>query len=74
MSIKFAPLYVLCAVIGSVTSALAEETVYRGPFYMCPDAHGAEQKALFRLIDIVTSRCESKEEGLRELTVMVPKF
>jgi predicted transcriptional regulator YdeE len=38
--------------IGWANAAMAAGATYSGPFYMCPDAHGAEQKALFRLIDI----------------------
>ena len=33
-------------------AAFADNDSYKGPLHMCPDAHGEEQKALFRTIDI----------------------
>ncbi|MGX5851028.1 GyrI-like domain-containing protein [Mesorhizobium sp. PL10] len=30
----------------------ADNNVYSGPFFMCPDAHGDAQKQLFKIIDI----------------------
>lgn len=47
------------ALSGSV--AFADDNAYTGPFHMCPDAHGAEQKALFRIIDI--TRMPMRVEG-----------
>jgi predicted transcriptional regulator YdeE len=33
-------------------ASYADNNVYSGPFFMCPDAHGEEQKKLFTIIDI----------------------
>lgn len=33
-------------------ASYADNNVYSGPFFMCPDAHGEEQKKLFKIIDI----------------------
>lgn len=35
-----------------VGTASADNNAYSGPFFMCPDAHGEEQKALFHILDI----------------------
>ncbi|WP_145964992.1 GyrI-like domain-containing protein [Rhizobium leguminosarum] len=49
------------AFIASPSIILADDEIYSGPFYMCPDAHGADQKALFRIIDI--TRMPMRIEG-----------
>lgn len=33
-------------------AAYADNNAYTGQFYMCPDAHGQEQKSMFRTMDI----------------------
>jgi predicted transcriptional regulator YdeE len=49
------------AFIAAPSIVLADDEVYSGPFYMCPDAHGADQKALFRIIDM--TRMPMRIEG-----------
>lgn len=48
-------------------SALADNNVYSGPFFMCPDAHGEEQKALFRIIDITNMPMRIEGMGPRRI-------
>jgi hypothetical protein len=49
-------LLVLSSLIASVAVSFgvraAEKPTFVGPFYKCPDAHGADQKARFKKIDI----------------------
>ena len=40
------------AAINLTGAAAADKPSFAGPFYKCPDAHGADQKALFKKIDI----------------------
>lgn len=48
-------------------TALAENNAYTGPFFMCPDAHGEEQKALFRIIDITKMPMRIEGMGSRRI-------
>lgn len=52
----------------SAGSAYAENNTYEGPFYMCPDAHGQEQKSLFRTMDI--TGMPMRIEGLGETRLL----
>ena len=47
--------------------AFADSNVYSGPFYMCPDAHGADQKGLFRTIDITNMPMRIEGMGQRRI-------
>lgn len=51
----------ICA-FSQASVAFADTNVYGGPLFMCPDAHGVEQKALFKIIDI--SRMPMRIEGM----------
>lgn len=53
--------------IASTLPAMADDNAYSGPFFMCPDAHGEEQKALFRIIDI--TRMPMRIEGMGPLRI-----
>jgi hypothetical protein len=50
-----------------IGASLADDRVYSGPFYKCPDAHGDKQKALFSIIDI--TRFPMRIEGLGQRRV-----
>jgi predicted transcriptional regulator YdeE len=52
----------------SAGAAQADDNDYTGPFYMCPDAHGQEQKSLFRTMDI--TGLPMRIEGLGETRVL----
>ncbi len=47
--------------------ALADNNAYTGPYFMCPDAHGEDQKALFKIIDI--TKMPMRIEGMGERRV-----
>ncbi|TAX38937.1 GyrI-like domain-containing protein [Rhizobium leguminosarum] len=57
--------FVIAAVAHGVSHA--DNNVYSGPFFMCPDAHGEEQKNLFKIIDI--SRFPMRIDTLGQLRV-----
>lgn len=43
-------------------------TAFAGPYFKCPDAHGAEQKKLFKIIDI--SKLPMRIEGMGEIAII----
>ena len=51
----------------AVSSAIAAEPAYTGPYWMCPDAHGADQATLFKTIDI--SKFPMRIDTLGDMTV-----
>ncbi|QPC89719.1 GyrI-like domain-containing protein [Mesorhizobium sp. INR15] len=60
-------LLTLLWILVPATSAFADNQAYSGPFFMCPDAHGDEQKSLFRLIDI--TKLPMRIEGMGQRRV-----
>lgn len=57
----------LACLLPLLPMAHSDNESFTGPFYMCPDAHGASQKALFNILDITNLPMRVEGMGARRV-------